>query len=328
MNYRSIIARFILCSSITILSACSHGPAEKPLPDAITSPAYLLDRGIQQYNSNDYAEAISSFEKALLQYRGIDNQAGIANSCLNLASSYMAINNDQAAAEYLIKAKTVIRQAALTELDEHLYLLNSSLALNNDFLDEALQELDPVLNSENTSIRLAALKNRTTIAFLNNATDKRQWLDRYRTLQLNHAVDSSSHRARILRFEAELKTSESSISGLSPQVLLSQALHISGELADRPAIAATLTQWAQLDQVLENLGDAEDKYLRALFIRHQLGDVKNSLYILEKLQDIYALTDNSKQEKTAYWIRKISQHDLADWPLLFSDFDSYPATKN
>lgn len=328
MNYRSTIARCILCSSISLLSACSNGPADKPLPNAITAPAYLLDRGIQHYSNNEYAEAIYSFEKALLQYRSIDDQAGIANSCLNLASSYMAINNDQTAAEYLAKANTVIRQAALTQLDEHLHLLNSSLALKKDLPDRAEQELAPVLNSTNTSIRLAALKNQTTVAFLNNAADKQQWLDRYRTLQQEHPVDSSSHRARILRFEAELKTSENSNSEISPQVLLSEALSITVEKADKPAIAATLTQWAQLDLTLGHPDEAEDKYLRALFIRHQLGDVKNSLRILEKLQGIYALTDNSKQKKANYWIRKISQHDVADWPQLFTDFDPYPATGN
>jgi len=51
-------------------------------------------------------------------------------------------------------------------------------------------------------------------------------------------------------------------------------------------------QWAELDIAAENLTDAEDKCLRAPFIRHQLGDAKNTLLILEKLQTIYVITND------------------------------------
>jgi tetratricopeptide (TPR) repeat protein len=322
MNHHQKSFRLLLCLLFSLFSACSSGPAEKPLPEAITSPAYLLDQGVQHYRENNYAKAIDDFEQALNQYRSIDDQTGIANSCLNLANSYMALNNNATAAAYLMRANIVIEQASLTGLDDYLRLLYSSLAINNALYDEAQKEVTQVLGSEDPETQLAALQNRTVIAFAKNDDDKKQWLDQYRTLQQSHAEIAESHAARILRFEAELADEES-----RKKDLLSDSLTISRKLADRPAIAATLMQWAEMNVAAENLTDAEDKYLRALFIRHQLGDVKNTLLILEKLQAIYVITNNEKQQQAAVWIAKLSASDLAGWQQLFSDFDTYPVSK-
>ena len=304
---------------IAMLSACSGGPAEKPLSDSLTSPAKLLDQGIYHYNNNNYPNAIRDFEKALLQYRSIDNQPGIANSCLNLAKTYMAINNNQTATEYLNRASSVIEQAQLTQLDEHLHLLNSSLAINNELYDHALQELSTVLTSNNTTIKLAALKNRTYIAYIRDNTDKRQLLEQYKKLQSSNPENTSSHLARILRFEAEATDDEN-----KKIKLLSQSLSISQNHAARTAIAATLTQWADIDIANERYDEAEDKSLRALFIRHQLGDVKNSIVLLKQLKAIYSSTDNKKAALTTDWIDKLSAHEFNDWESLYSDFETYP----
>ena len=319
MKSYGYIFKFILWLTTLALFACSAGPADKPQADSFSSPAKLLDNGIHHYNNNNYPKAINDFEKALLQYRSIDNQQGIANSCLNLAKTYMAINSNQTAAEYLLIASRIIKQTPLNELNEHLHLLNSSLAINNVLYDSALQELQPVLNSKNTTTQLAALKNRNRIAFIKNHSDKQQWLEKYRTLQQKHPENTSSHLARILRFEAELSDNEK-----DKIELLTQSLAISRSLADRTAIAANLTQWASVDIEAKRYLDAEDKYGRALFIRHQLGDVKNSLMILQQLQVVYVATNNNKQILVESWINKLSNHDPGNWQHLFSDFDNYP----
>lgn len=319
MKLRHHITRVILLLSAIMICACSSGPTEKPQLDSLTSPARLLDQGIYHYNNNNYPKAIHDFEKALLQYRSIDNQSGIANSCLNLAKTYMAINNNQTATEYLSKANSVIEQARLTQLDEHLHLLNSSLAIKNALYDQALQELDPVLISKNTSIKLAALKNRTAIAFIKNDNDKQQWLEQYKTRQSNDPEDTPSHLARILRFEAELTDDAN-----KKTKLLARSLSISQKIANRTAIAATLTQWANVDIENKRYEEAEDKSLRALFIRHQLGDVKNTITILKQLQNIYIATDSKKEALTNNWIDKLSNHELSDWEKLFADFETYP----
>jgi len=317
--------RYIFCLFISLLTmmliACASGPEEEPESDSFTSPARLLDQGIYNYNINNYPTAIKQFEKALLQYRSIDNQAGIARSCLNLAKTFMAINKNQIAAEYLAKADHIIEQASLNELDEHLALLKSSLAINNSSDDQALQELDKVLESKNTQIRLAALKNRTSIAFLQNDSDRSQWLEKYKALQNKHP-DNQSHAARILRFEAEASDDAD-----KTKALLAQSLAMSQELANRTAIAATLTQWAKFDLEKKRFTQAEDKCLRALFIRHQLGDVKNSMVILMQLQVIYTETDHEKAKLTDDWINKLESNDLTSWGLLYSEFDTYPANR-
>jgi tetratricopeptide (TPR) repeat protein len=315
----TLLSKIILLIVMLQLGACSTGPAEKPQPVSITSPAQLLDRGITHYNNNDYASASSSFQKALLQYRSIDDQRGIANSCLNLSKTYMATNNNQTASLYLHKAETIIEQASLNGLDEHLALLQSSLAIKQEKYDDAIQRLLPVINSNNPTMQLAAFKNRTTIAFTLNSNDRTQWLEKYKTLQQKNASGTSSHLARILRFEAELESDTNA----SEEKLL-ESLQISRQRADRPAIAATLLQMARLDIETKSYQQAEDRLLRALFIRHQLGDVKSTLILLEELQYVYMQTGNDRAALTSKWIDKISINNLSDWESLFSDFDNYP----
>jgi tetratricopeptide (TPR) repeat protein len=318
MNLRQYIVRLVISLLATMLIACTSGPAEKLVSESFSSPATLLDQGIHNYNISNYAAAINKFEKALLQYRSIDNQPGIANSCLNLATAYMAINNNQIAAEYLDRADAIIKQSKLVGLNEHLPLLKSSLAINNGLYDHAVQELDKVLDSKDTTIKLAALKNRTRIAFLRSDNDKLQWLEKYKILQKQNP-DNQSHGARTLRFEAEASDDKD-----ESVILLAKSLTISQELANRTAIAATLVQWASLDKDEKRFKDAEDKHLRALFIRHQLGDVKSSLSILEQLHNIYVATDNDKSVVTKKWINRLSRNDFSGWEVLYTDFDIYP----
>ena len=318
MNIAHSIMKVSLFACITLLCACSSGPAEKPLPESLSSPAYLLDQGIQEYADNNYASAINIFSKALLQYRSIDNQTGIARSCMNLANAHMAINNNDIAATYLKKADEIIQQSSLIELQEHLQLLKSTLAINNGAYETALEELPVPLNSKTVTILLAALKNRTNIAFTLDTDDKQSWLDKYKTLQKKTA-NTPSHLARIYRFEADLAKDIS-----AQNTLLAQALNISRKIADRPAIAATLTQWASIDIRNNSFLYAEDKNIRALFIRHQLGDVKNSLKILKQLNTIYIETKDSKQSLTENWIEQLSNNNMKNWPGLFDSYNTYP----
>ena len=301
------------------ITACS-GTTEKPVSDSITSPARQLDRGVYHYNNGNYPRAITNFNKALLQYRSIDNQMGIANSCMNLAKVYMLINHNQIAAEYLTNANATVKNAQLTSLQDHLHLLNASLAIKTLQYNQALQELDAVTNiNKNINIQMAVLKNQTHIAFLKNDSDKKQWLEQYRKLQKKHPENTQSHAARILRFEAELSANNN-----KKELLLKQALSISRDIAARTAIAATLTQWAEVDTNEKKYRAAENKLLRALFIRHQLSDVQSSLLLLQQLNTLYVTIDNKKQLIAKYWIDKISKNNLSEWEKLFTDFDTFP----
>ena len=297
--------------------SCSGGGTEKPLPDSITSPAYYLDQGFQHYSQNNYAQAIDNFNRALTGYRSIDNLVGITQSCLNLANSYMAINNNEVASEYLDKANLLVTDQTDIEIRDHLHLLNSTLAIKNKLHERALSELSTVLNSPDNHTKLAALKNRTIIAFMEDASDRSNWLKEYEELQ-KITPDSQAHLAHIYRLQATLNSDIE-----RRDQLLEKSLGISRTLANRPAIAATLTQWADtLAQTKTD--DAEDKYLRALFIRHQLGDVTNTLEILKKLDKVYQQTGDDKQQNTSKWIDALSQHPISNWSILLVDFDDYP----
>ena len=309
----------ILCLLTTLLIACSSGAIEKPLPASITSPDNLLDLGVSHYNNNDYPRAIHTFNKALTQYRSIDNQPGIAMSCMNIAKSYMANNHNEAARQYLDKASAIISAASLKQLKEHLNLLESSLAIKNKSYSQAIQYLTTPLVSNNTNVKLAALKNRTLISFDQQDENRQSWLNEYKTLQNTNSQNTESHLARILRFEAELTDDES-----KKVELLTQSLSISRKLANRTAIAANLTQWANLDIQKKRLKEAEDKLLRALFIRQQIGDKENSLALLKQLNSIYIESNNDKQINAKAWIDKLTQDQLIDWDQLFSEFDTYP----
>ena len=307
---------------IAMLSSCSGTKAEKPVPISLSSPEELLNQGTYQYNNNNYIKATQIFEKALLQYRSIDNQTGIAKSCLNLAKSHMAVNNNNIAKSYLDKADAIITGTPLTELSEHLHLLKSSYAINKQAYDAAQLELDAVIVSSNTAVKLAALKNQTRLAFLTHADNRQQWLEQYRSLQNQHPVDTDSHLASIYRFQAELAEADS-----EKQALLADALSISRRLADRPAIAATLAQSADIDLQTKDYAAAEDKFTRALFIRHQLGDVHNSSILLGRLNTLYKATDSDRQTLTQKWLDKLANGEISEWDSLFSDFDSYPVSR-
>ena len=318
-----------------LLSACASGPAQQPRPELVTTPETLLQRGIKDFKENDLVEANRNFEQALLLYRSIDDPEGIMQSCLNLAKLNTVVSNHERAAIYLERAEQTARANTLPGYDQHIAILRSSLLIRQGETATAADMLTQALESGDSTIRLAALKNRTVIAFSGKGTDRTQWLQRYRN-ENAAAGNRPSHRARILRFDAELAD--------DPDVqrsLLKQALAISRQATDSLAIAATLTQWGDMitggamimggDVALtgDDLKAAEDLYLRALFIRHQFGDPVNTSRLLEKLQVVYTRMDSDNRsatrlDRTHYWLNRIGQDQLADWPQLMADFDYYP----
>jgi Tfp pilus assembly protein PilF len=312
-----------------MLSACASGPAEQPRPELVTTPESLLQRGIKHFRDNDLVEANRNFQQALQLYRSIDDPDGIMRSCLNLAKLNTAVNNDERAAIYLDRAAQTARTNTLPGYDQHIAILRSTLLIRQGETATAADMLADALQSADSTTRLAALKNRTVIAFTDNDTDRTQWLQRYRT-ENTAAGNRPSHRARILRFDAELAED------LDDQdSLLKQALAVSRQETDSLAIAATLTQWGDIimggDIALasDDLKAAEDRYLRALFIRHQFGDRTNTSRLLEKLQLVYTRQapdgDATRRlDRTRYWLDRIGQNQLADWPQLMADFDYFP----
>lgn len=323
MRYRILVSKTrLICIAVllTVLHGCSSGPVEDTPPQPISAAEELLHQGIQQYRDNDFAAANKSFQRALIQYRSFDQREGVATSLMNLARVNMAVNHNMDAERYLADATSIIESDAIHTLEQHLDLLRSTLALKQGHLDQASTLLDKVLDTKDPALRLAALKNRTTLAFTSNSTDKARWLERYRQAS-NQDMARDSHAARILRFDAELASTIA-----EKRALLNRSLDISRSNADRLAIAAALTQWGNAESEEAEHMEAEDKYLRALFIRHRLGDVESCIILLNALDQQYRVTGNSRQEKTQQWIRRLDEGDLSHWQQLYEDFESFPLT--
>lgn len=329
--------RYLFMAAVLfLLSACSGGAPEKPRPASIVQPELLLQRGITYYNDNNFRDADTRFVEALGYYRSIDNPDGITRSCLNLAKTSMAVNDTARAAAYLDRARHVAKANDLDVYDDHIAILGSSLSIRQGELVQAATLLTHALTSPDATTRLAALKNRTVVAFLNDDDDRQRWLERYRE-ENSSSGNRPSHRARILRFDAELAGSSERMDSL-----LKQALELARGIPDKPAIAATLTQWGDTDSGHmhpdvtspdeDAFARAEDRYLRALYIRHKLGDRFSTVNLLEKLESLYARHSDTqvdsdgagKLERTRYWQNRIRQDKPVDWPALIDDFDTYP----
>jgi hypothetical protein len=116
---------------------------------------------------------------------------------------------------------------------------------------------------------------------------------------------------------------------LQSEQYLQQSLAISKTLADKPAIAAALEQWGDNERDAQQYNDAENRYLRALYIRHALGDITTTKNLLSKLSEIYQLEKNSvhnaeltdKAKAANRWIEKIDNHDLTGWQDMMQAFD-------
>jgi tetratricopeptide (TPR) repeat protein len=263
MRYINLI---VVCLHL-ILSACAGAPP--PEPAVITEPRSLLIQGTAYFKQHEFPEAINSFADALDKYRAIDDQSGIIESCLNLAQAHMAVNNDALANAYADKAAVLIEQNQAEAYMGYIDLIRSTLAIKSADYNRARQYLERPLQDTAQGIQLAAQKNLCTIAFTLDTNEREQCLNRYQQLQL--ASGDEHHLARILRFRAELNQD---ISG--KQQYLDRALQISRALADKPAIAAALEQSGDVFSENGMAADAEDRYLRALFIRIDLEDTRSA----------------------------------------------------
>ena len=309
---RNIIV--VIIFSLTI-SACVSGPDEKQA-EAIETANNSLSTGVTHYNNSKHELAISYFKNALADFRSIDHQYGIASSCLNLSKTYLSIGNTGTAEAYFIHAQRIIKREEIKKLENHLHIIESSIAIENKQLNKAKEILQPLLsNNGNNDFTLAATQNRTRIAFAEstdtNKDDAKQWLNKF-----EHQVKSTqnpSRKARLARFKAALSEDAS-----TQEKHLSIALDIYRQQANRPGIAATLQEWGDLLIKDKQTEAAKDKLQRALYIRQYLQDKNNSLKILNSLNKI------SDSSKTKIWIKKIKNKDFKQWSNFISVFNQFP----
>lgn len=217
---------------------------------------------------------------------------------------------------YLNNAETLIKHYSLTSLHSHLAIQKSTSLINGNKFIPAKTQLKPYLNSQTSAIKLAALQNRTRIAFLENNEDKTYWLQQYNTAITDK---NSDHAARALRFTAALSAQEK-----QTEKTLNQALNIYRKHGNQAGIAATLTQWAAFDIKRKQYVEAENGLRRALFIRQHLNDSKHALSLLKQLAKVYQFNHKPMLNITTRWIVILESKAYFSWTVFIADFDRYP----
>jgi len=305
-----------LCVFLLTLSACASAPITDTSPTSFKKASALLHHGVTLFAEYDYEKSHLAFEQALIEYRRIDNPEGIAKSCLGLAKIAQTMNKPIMRDRYLNNAERLIKRYALTYLHGHLAIQKSASLINEQQFVPAKTQLKPYLNSQTIAIKLAALQNRTRIAFSESNEDRTYWLQQY-SIAITDKL--SDHAARALRFEAGLSKEKQ-----TTENLLTQALNIYRERGNQPGIAATLTQWAVFDINRNKYGDAQDKLQRALFIRQHLNDSKHALIILKQLEKVYQHNNAPMLSSATRWIKLLKSNAYISWSAFIADFDSYP----
>lgn len=312
---RKIKTGFAILTIALLCTGCVSGPDNKQ-PEAIETANNALSTGVSNYDKNKYELAISYFKNALRDFRSIDHQYGIASSCLNLSKTYLSIGNPELAEAYFNQAKRIIQRDNIKQLDDHLRIIESSIAIENDRLTQAKEILEPLLqNGNNNAFTLAAIQNRTRIAHAeagSNKDEATQWTNTFEQ-KVQSGKASQSLKARLARFKANLNNNSA-----SQNQNFSEALNIYRQQTNRPGIAATLHEWGDALIQHKQTEAAKDKLLRALYIRQSLQDRNNSLKTLN------SLAKTSSNSKANVWIEKLKNNQFRQWDEFVAAFNRFP----
>jgi len=302
--------------------ACAGAPNVDQRPKLLISAETSLELGVENYNQNNFEKAEAHFDRALFLYRNIDNPNGIVSSCLNIAKTKLSTGHVNDARAYTKQAQVIIQQEELNEYSQRLTLIQTSIAIEDGDYTSARQMLDNLLSEkstlDNVSIRTAAIQNRTRVAFLASDSDTGDWVNKYSNALSNPGQNTALNRARLLRFEAALNPDTAGKK-------LGKALSHYRKAAHAPGIAATLSEWAIHDASQGKIKNAVNKLQRALFIRANLRDRKNSQKILKQLSRNYSqLGETSRSERANYWQKKLDSEFFEEWDAIRFEFESYP----
>lgn len=312
--YKIKIAFVIL--ACTLLSAgCVSSPGEKP-PEAIAAANSALSNGVSHYEKNNYALATSYFNQALREFRSIDHQYGIASSCLNLSKTHLSLGDTDTAAAYLKQAQTIIEREPLTALQPHARIIAASIAIEHNQLTQAKEMLAPLLTADsNNEFTLAALQNRTRIAHaeISDSKDEAAHWTHIFEQKIKSGAGNQIHQARLARFKAALSDDIE-----TQNQHFTAALNIYRQQTHRPGIAATLQEWADALIAQNQTEAANDKLLRALYIRQTLQDRNNSLKTLNSLARF------TRDSRIQTWTEKLQDRNFKQWHEFVAAFNQFP----
>jgi tetratricopeptide (TPR) repeat protein len=290
----STLIRFVAALSATaILAACGSKPPVQPA--VITNSRDAVSLGMQAYADDRYLEARGYFERALVQYRSVDDQDGQLDTLIDLADSALGQGEYTAARSYLADADNILAKGKFTAIAPHAVLLSAYADMQAGDDAQASARLDKLLADSGTSmdIRQAALFARTQVAFDLNAADTDQWLDKLGTA-LGKNPDTIND-ARYQRLQALAARKHGAIQQAA--TLYQNALDGYRSNYYRPGIAATLEEWADLSATQADWAVAHDQLHRALEVRLWMYDRTHSEKDLKTLSQVDAKLGNTAASK-------------------------------
>ena len=282
----------VLCVAAS-LTACGS----RPLPQAavVTSSRDAMSLGMQAYADNRYLEARNYFERALIQYRSVDDRNGQLDALVDLADSALGQGEYAAARTYLADADSILASGTFTAIAPHVALLHAYADLQAGDNTAAAARLDKLLADSNlsTDIRQAALFARSQTAFDLDAADSDQWLDKLGGSLGKHSDVIDAARYQRLQALAARKRGDTQ----NAAALYQGALDGYRKNYYRPGIAATLEEWADMSVAQQDWPAARDRLHRALDIRLWMYDRTHSAKDLETLSVVDAKLGNAAAAK-------------------------------
>lgn len=313
---------FLLLIIAVFLGGCSS--VSDTRPEVLRTSERYLQQGVEAYGNSDYVSATDFFTKALAQYRSIDDLHGILLSRINLAETAIAAGSYRAVAHQLKAAARTVSVLGGSKYQPRLDLLWAQSYWHEKKKEQALAALahllpefdsDDIPQQRLNALGLSAVMLRTDIAFAEidkDAKSAKQWLHRLK-LAYDRTDDTTAlHRARLLRFEAQWSQHSGDQNGAEKQ--FSEALAVYRKEAARPAIAATLGESASVAMQQQQWSLAEERLLRALYIRVWILDRIGSADTLEQLSRVYQAEDNAEAAQEALdWSQHIREGKAIDW---------------
>lgn len=286
-----------------LLVACGSKPV--PQPAAVTHSQDAMTLGMQAYADDRYIEARGYFERALVEFRSVDNLEGQLDALVDLADSALGQGEYAAAREYLAQADSILAGGQVQTIAAHVALLQAYADLQAGNTTQAVARLDKLLADPDIpdNVTRSALFARTQAAFDAGSSDTDQWLDKLGAAVKGHPDPLVN--ARYLRLQALAAQHRGDMKQAAANY--QSALQEYRNSYYRPGIAATLEESAALSSTMNDWPSAHDRLRRALEIRLWMYDRTHSEKDLEKLSQVDAKLGNdaaSKQDlKLADYLR-------------------------
>lgn len=271
-----------ILSILAMLPACGSKPPVQPA--VITNSHDAMTLGMQAYADNRYLEARNYFERALVQYRSVDDRDGQLDALVDLADSALAQGEYAAARAYLADADTALADGGSSTTAPHVALLHAYADMQAGDDTQAAARLDKLLGTDGTpaDIQQPALFARTQVAFDLGAADAGQWLDKLGAAAGSHADALSAARYQRLQALAAFKQNDAQ----KAATLYQGALDSYRGSYYRPGIAATLEEWADISVAQQDWSAAHDRLRRALDIRLWMYDRTHAEKDLKTLSQV------------------------------------------